>query len=857
MQKFKKIPRPFKWFIRIVTDDQDWFHLQGDYQEIYYDLYLNRGRMAALWWLVRQVYNASLIDLERTFYWRLAMLCNTLKLAVRNIKRQKLYSFINILGLAVGLASSIFIFLWVQDERSWDTFYSHADSLYRVTIVDVETGAEDGFAVTPIAMAPAIKSEIPEIEMAARISAINIRFINREAEFVEKGLYVSTDFLQMFSLRFLDGDADQALTSLDKIAISERTARKFFGTDDPLGRILKTRSGTEFLVSGVFRDIPRQSHLDFDFLLSFDRLKNSGRDLTKWNDISFYNYCLLKKGSDPEQVAQKITAVSNNNVSDLQLVYRLQPLKRIHLDPPLKFDYVDHGSRQSVTAFSFIAVAILLIACFNFINLATARSSRRALEVGLRKVVGAYRPMLVRQFMGETFFVTLIAFILAVFGVIMLLQPFNAITGKDFSYAVLFEPHFLFPLLGILLFTGFLSGSYPALLLSSFQPAKILKSKSRMSSKGGGLRKILIVFQFALTITVLSGVLISNNQLHFLHNKELGYDKSNIFVAQMNRDLARKSETLKQKLRAIPYVQHVAATANLPVELQSGSVVDDWEGKAVAGNVHFKLLWVDGDYLDTFDLKMAQGRFFYKDRFTEPYEFVINQAAVKKMGLESPVGKRAVINRTEGIIIGVVEDFHFRSLHHEIEPAALLFEPASFYTMVIKLDPGAAPMQDIIRDIKAIWEELAPGEVFAYTFLENLLQGLYEQEKVQGRLFIYFSGLALSIACLGLMGVVSFSTAQRTKEIGIRKVLGASMRNLIGLLLRDFLKWVLLANLVAWPAAYWIMSKWLEKYAYHVSLSAGVFLIAGSIALIMALATVAYQLFIASRANPVDSLRYE
>jgi putative ABC transport system permease protein len=857
MQKHKRIPRSFERLIRAVTDDMDWPHLQGDYHEIYRDIYSNQGRMAALRWVLRQIINASLVDLERTVFWRFTMLKNMLKLAVRHIKRQKLYSLINILGLAVGLTSSILLFLWVQDEKSWDAFHQNAASIYRVIIVDEESGGDQGFAVTPLGMAPVIKSEIPEIELAARTSVINVRFSNQETESVEKGLYVSPDFLRIFSFRFLEGDPGQSLSTLEKIVISERTAQKFFGSEDPLGRTIKTKAGTEFLVSGVFQDIPRQSHLTFDFLLNFQRIENRGTDLTTWGNISFYSYCTLKEGSDPEVVAQKIKAISDTHRPELKLVYRLQPLRRLYLDPPLKFDNVDHGSRQSVTAFTFIAIAILLIACFNFINLATARSSRRALEVGLRKVVGARRPILVRQFLGETFFVTLIASILAFVGVVVLLQTFNSVSGKDFSLAILTQPHFLLSILGVLIFTSLISGFYPALLLSSFQPAKILKGKSRMSSKGSGLRKILIVFQFALTTAVLIGVFVSNNQLHFLRNKELGYDKSDIVATGMNRDLVQQSETLKQKLLAIPYVRHVSATANLPIHLQSGSSVDDWEGKSMEGNVHFKLLWVDGDYLETFDLKMAEGRFYAKERFTEPYEFVLNQAAVKRMGLESPIGKRAVINKTEGIIIGVVEDFHFRSLHHEVEPAALLYEPARFYTLVIKLDPGAAPMQDIIRDIEAVWKELAPGEVFTYTFLEDLLDGLYEKEEVQGRLFIYFSGLALFIACLGLMGVVSFTTTQRTKEIGIRKVLGASTQSLVGLLLQDFLRWVVLANLMAWPAAFWIMSQWLGKYAYHVSLSADVFVAASGVALFMALLTVAYQLFRACRTNPVDSLRYE
>jgi len=857
MKYSKKIPRPLEYLIQVLTDDLDWRHLQGDYQEIYSDVYRSRGRITAFFWVLRQILNTFIVEFESTVVWRLAMLKNYVKIAIRNIRRQKLYSTINILGLVVGLTCSILIFLWVQDERGYDGFHKHAGRIYRVTIMDEEGVSDQGYAVTPIAIAPVIKDEIPEILYAARTSVRFRKLSYREKVLEEKGLLVSPDFLKMFSFRFLDGNPSNALSTIDKIVISEELAHRHFGSEDPMGRILKGQDESEFIVSGVFQDIPRQSHLYFDYLVNFHILEKAGQNLNNWENISYYTYCMLEKGANPKSVAEKITAISNTHMPRIKPTYRLQPLKKLHLDPPLKFDNVDHGSRQSVIALSFIAAAILLIACFNFINLSTARSSRRSLEVGLRKVVGARRSILVRQFLGEAFFITLVASFLAFIWVIMLLPQFSSITGKEFSIRILTEQQFLLSFLGVVVFTGLTSGFYPALLLSSFQPVQILKGKSGMSSKGSKLRKILIVFQFTLTVSVLIGVLVSSNQLRYLQNKDLGYNKTNLMVVRMNQNLARQYETLKQKLLTNPHVLKASATANLPTHLQSGSVVEEWEGKSIEGSLHFKLLWVDSDYLETFDLKLAEGRFFSKERSTKPYGFVLNQTAVNKMGLDSPIGKRAVINETEGNIIGVVKDFHFRSLHHAIEPVALLYEPVTFYTMMIKLDPEAAQTQDTIRDIEKVWKEFAPDEVFVYTFLEDNLNDLYQKEKIQGRLFIYFSGLALFIACLGLLGIVSYTTEQRTKEIGIRKVLGASTNNLITLLLKEFLKWVVISNIVAWPIAYLIMSRWLQKYAYHVSLSAGVFVSASFIALMMALITVIYQLFRASRANPVDSLRYE
>jgi putative ABC transport system permease protein len=360
-----------------------------------------------------------------------------------------------------------------------------------------------------------------------------------------------------------------------------------------------------------------------------------------------------------------------------------------------------------------------------------------------------------------------------------------------------------------------------------------------------------------VTVAVLIGVIVMHQQLKFLQNKELGYNKTNLISIRMNRKMTRQYETVKQKLLANPHIVNASATANLPTRLQSGTVVQEWEGKTTKDQLHFKLLWVDSDYLDTFGLKMTEGRFFSKERSTDPHGFVINETAVKEMGLDSPVGKRAVINRTEGIIIGVVKDFHFRSLHHAIEPAALLYEPATFYTMVIKLRPGVTNEQECIRYIESVWKELSAEDPFIYTFFEDTLRDLYKKEEIQSRLITYFSVLALFIACLGLLGIVSLTLEQRTKEIGIRKVLGASTQGLIVMLLKEFMKWVFIANITAWPVAYWIMSRWLQKYAYHTSLSPLVFFTASLIALTIALFTVIYQTFRTSLTNPVDSLRFE
>ncbi|UCE43114.1 MAG: ABC transporter permease [Candidatus Aminicenantes bacterium] len=853
----KKIPRLLKYTIQILSDSSDWDHLQGDYDEIYDTIYADKGRLAAIFWVLRQIANASAIDFERIITWRLVMLKNYIKIALRNIRRQKLYSSINILGLAVGLASSILIFMWVQDEKSYDRFHTHADRIFRVTISDDQTGPDQGYAVTPIAMAPAIKQEIPEILYAARTSVRFMKLSHDENVFKEKGLFVSPDFLRMFSFNLLEGNPDAALSSPDQIVISEKLAQKHFGTQEALGRILRTEDGSDVTITGVFQNIPRQSHLYFDFLINFERHAKNGLELNRWQNISFYSYIMLEKGADPRVVAQKIIDISKKHLADLEPTFALQPLLKIHLDPPLKFDNVAHGSRQSVALFSIVALSILLIACFNFINLSTARSSRRALEVGLRKVIGARRSVLVRQFWGEALFLTSIAACLALLGIVLILPSFNSITGKDFAIRLIIEQKFLLPFLGITIFTGLASGSYPAFLLSSFQPAKIFRGRSRMSAKGSHLRKVLVVSQFALTVAILTAVLVTAKQLNFLQNKDLGYDKTNLMAVRMKRTMVRQREILKQKLLANPNILSASATANLPTTIQSGSVVEEWEGKSTDAKIHFKLLWVDTDYLETFGIELTEGRFFSKEHAADQSGFVLNRAAVKAMGLENPVGKRVVINRTEGHIIGVVKDFHFRSLHYVIEPVALIHAPSTFYTMVIKLHPNMRDPQAAITYVESLWKEFAPEDVFLYAFLEDALNRLYQKEETLGQLIRYFSALAFFVTCLGLVGIASFTTEQRTKEIGIRKVLGASSGGLVVLLLRDFVKWVVIANILALPVAYLIMSGWLQNYAYHIPLSFGLFFVPCVITVSITLLTVGHQTFRASLANPTESLRYE
>jgi putative ABC transport system permease protein len=516
-----------------------------------------------------------------------------------------------------------------------------------------------------------------------------------------------------------------------------------------------------------------------------------------------------------------------------------------------------HGSRQSVIAFSLIAIAILLIACINFINLSTARAARRSIEVGLRKVIGAKRGQLVRQFLSESILITIMAFLFALAGTILLLPAFNTLVGKEISLTILKKGFVLLGLSSIVLFTGLISGTYPAVFLSSFQPIRVLKGTHGKSRRESFLRKMLIVLQFSLTIAVMTGVLSVEKQLRYIHQLDLGYDKSHLLVVPLEHDLKGQCESLKQELLRNPNIISARATANLPIHLQSGTLAEEWEGKTTETKVHLKILWVDEDYVKTFRMKMAEGNFFSKERTAVYPGFVLNQAAVRAMELQYPIGKRAVINSREGYIIGVVQDFHFCSIRYAIEPMVFINEPTMFRNMVIRLAPDTLRTKETIQYVKALWEKFALDDPFTYGFLDERLNSLYQGEQLMGTLFRWFSGLTIFIACIGLLGMASFTAEQRTKEIGIRKVLGASVPDIVGMLMREFSKWVIVSNIIAWPVAYYFMNKWLKNFAYRINLGLWIFVMSAALAFFLALLTVSYQSIKAAKANPIDSLRYD
>ncbi|UCC41020.1 MAG: ABC transporter permease [Candidatus Aminicenantes bacterium] len=785
------------------------------------------------------------------------MIKNYLKIALRNIKRHKGYSFINIVGLAIGMACCILILLWVQDELSFDRFHENAADIYRV-IQDINfTDHSTTWAITQGPLAPSLKKDFPEIINATRITWRGSRLTYGEKSFDERVGMADGSIFEMFTFPLVKGDATTALSDPRSIVLTEETAEKYFGTEDPLGKTIKADGRYDFLVTGVMKNVPRNSHLQFDFLIPFIFGRELNYTVDNWRNSGFRTYVQLQQGIPYQEVVDKISGyLFKKPTIEKDARLNLQPLTRIHLHSNYEFDS-SHGDITFVAIFSVIAFFILLIACINFMNLTTARSGNRAKEVGMRKVVGAYKTDLVRQFFGETILLAFIALLLALILVWLLLPVFNNLSAKELSLDIQGNPLILLGLVSIAMLTGIISGTYPALFLSAFRPVKVLKGALQSGSKGSVFRRILVVFQFSLTILLIISTTVVYTQLNYMRNRKLGYDKEYMIYMGMRGDMRFKFEAVKNELLQNPSILAVTASSNVPTYGYSFSnSLWRWDGQNPDEETLMRAVFVDYDYFKTFAIEIVEGRSYSKEFPTDAKEaIIVNEAAVKAMGMESPIGKRLSLNRRNFKIVGVVKNYHFRSLRQEIDPLILMFHPPACRSLFARLKSDNIPQT--IGYIEGIWKTFAPGYPFRYRFLDEALDNLYRAEKRVGTIFRYFSFLAIVISCLGLFGLASFMAERRTKEIGIRKVLGASVSGIVVLLSKEFTKWVLVANLIAWPVAYYAMNKWLQGYAYRTNMQLWIFIMAAMLALLIAVFTVSYQAIKASLANPVEALRYE
>lgn len=791
------------------------------------------------------------------------MLSNYLKIALRNLRRQKAFAFINISGLAIGMACSILILLWVEHELSYDRFHSKADYLYRVTASLAELEVHAG--VTPTPLAHAMISEIPDVKNAVRISHYRgslLQVGDRVFE-EEQIIFADSNFLKLFSFPLVAGNPETALLNPEGILITQEMAKKYFGDEDPMGKTIRKDRTDDFTVTGVLAGIPENSHLQFDFVQPMAFLARTDRDLKEnvWDNFNFITYVELNETAEVsvgalEDLGDRIQQIYKANEPVLKVSFGLQPLKRIHLhSTALLGSFPGGGNVQYVYILSAIALVILVVACINFMNLATARSARRAKEVGLRKVAGAARGQLIRQFLAESSLIAFLALIFALVLVFVFLPPFNNLSGKDLSIDLL-DGKLVPALLAITLVTGLISGSYPALFLSGFLPAKVLKGNLKAGAGNSIFRNTLVVVQFTASIVLLVGTAVVYNQLTFIRNRNLGFDKENLVYASMNGELWNKYQALRTALEANSITSNYTIVSDLPTELANATIGVEWEGKDPASQPLFVNLAIDENFFDVFGATLLSGRGFSREFTADTTNLIVNEKALEIMGMdvETAVGKPLTFWDKKGTIIGVVKNFNFKPLHHSIEPLILRLNTWGGQ-VVVKSRPGQT--EATVAAIGDIWKELNPAYPFSYSFVDQALADLYKTEKQLGYLFNIFSGLAIFISCLGLYGLSAFLAERRIKEIGVRKAMGASVPGVVYLLSQSFTRPVVIAMLVATPLAWYGMTRWLAGFAYHVTVDWTVFLFAFAAALLIAWLTVSFETLKAARVNPADSLRNE
>ena len=793
------------------------------------------------------------------------MVKNYLKIALRNLWKHRVYSLINILGLTVGMTAFFLIFLYVRFELSYDNFHGKAERIYRV-VCDIKTPTETIPAGGPSwAVPPYAKREFPEIESAVRLSGGSLLVRKGNIKFQEdNSLFADSAFFHVFDFKLLQGDPATALKEPLSLVFSETAAKKYFGSVNPMGQVLLlTGDGFPAKVTGIMKDFPENSQIKADMLVSMSTLTqklDSGLD-DQWGNYGSQAYLLLKPGTNPKALAAKFPAFlerrNGTEMKQLQMypTLFLEPLRDVYLRSTRNQSKT--GNINNVYIFSIVAVFILLIACINFINLTTARSAERAKEVGIRKVVGASRTQLARQFMGESVLICLIAFCLTVALSGILLHNFNQLSGKIISQGLLEHPLYLLNLLVTAVAIGLVAGIYPALVLSAFNPTTVLKGRFATGTRGILLRKGLVVVQFTINIGLLISTIIVYNQMTFMRSQDLGFNKDQMLVIKTEGDPAKKA--FQQAITGLPGVQSTAMSSSVPGGGNPGaySQIENVKGDLQIANLD--LYFVDWDYISQYNIQMVAGRGFSRDFQTDTTQaMVLNQTAVKLFGYQSPeqaVGKRFKQWGREGKIIGVMKDFHFRSLQQQIMPLSMRIEPNGCDLVSAKV--SAKNISATLSAIEDKWKTLVPARPFSYFFLDEFFDNQYRSEERFGKLFLNFTILAIFISCLGLLGLASYSTMLRTKEIGVRKVMGASVSSIVNLLSRDFLKLVFLSFIIASPIAYYMMVKWLKSFAYRIDLTVWVFLAAGVAATLIALFTVSFQAVRAAVANPVDSLRTE
>jgi putative ABC transport system permease protein len=868
-----KLPRFVRWLFSIMRRYDEEFVWAGDMEEEFNQIEEERGSSKARRWYRIQVLKTIPTYLKYLLKWGYIMSKHYLITALRHMKRQKSFTIINVAGLAIGLTFFILIMIYVQFELSYDQYHENAHRIYRVASelpAGHTHGGKTAMTRTVAPLGPTMVEEFPEVEFATRfarnrnvlLTYDNQNYLENEVIFAEPQVF------RMFSLPLKRGQPHAALMDPYSIVLSQKMATHIFGRENPMGKVIRYENSYDLKVTGILQNMPQNSHFVMDLIIPFQTYALiTELDLTKWQNHATVSYVQLNEGADPHAVEQKIPGLYRKYAeSDLWPGGRrycrpsLQAMTTIHLHSDLDGEFAPTNNIKNIYLFSTIAFLILIIACINYMNLATARSTQRGKEVAIRKVVGALRHHLVKQFYGESFIFMILALILALVLVHILLPAFSTFVERDLSFSSLNNPALFFGLLIAVGFINFLAGSYPALLISSFRPAFVFKKQILNGRGGSRLRNALVVFQFVVSVGLIVSAVVVRLQLDFIKSKDVGYEKDQIVVIRLHDPDVKKSlDALKSELKVNPNVIASTATDALPNNIQS-QMGPKWPG--MPENFDYfdvYVSYVDEDFMDVYGIETVNGRNFSKDFPSDAQSaFLFNESLVNVLGWEQPLGREFEIWWGDvGQIVGVVKNFNFHSLHRGIDPMCFYYRKDQRYVYYLSVKIRGGDIPETLAFLKETWGKFSPNYPIDYSFFDDIFDSAYRSEYRLGSMFNIFSLLAVVIACLGLFGLAAFTAEQRTKEIGIRKVLGASGASIFVLLSKEFAKWMLISSLIAWPIAYFAMTAWLQNFAFRAPLAPWIFVAATGVAAVVALGTVASQTVKVASTNPVNVLRYE
>lgn len=788
------------------------------------------------------------------------MLPVTLKLILRNIWKYKGISSINIFGLSIGMACSILLLLWVNHHLRFDKFQENSSQVFRI-IQHIKFEDVTTWTITQGPLGPSLKEEIPEISDYCRLTGSGLRFEKGGDQVQERGTYADPSFFHMFSIKVTSRLTDTPISEPNHIAISESMARKYFEDEDPIGQTLRAGPDRDFMVTAVFEDYPKQTHWWFDYMIPFEHLGTRGYTIESWKNSGYYTYVKLPVGVSRDQGVSKIKDFLNSKPTLEEFAsLDLQPIHEIHFTTGYDFESANTVDRKYLSTFLAIGIFLIIIACINFMNLATARSAGRMREIGMKKVLGGLRQNLVAQFIGEAVAISMISALIAMMLVELVRPSFNNMTqiGLSIDYR---DPMIYLYLVGFATFTGVLAGAYPAFYLSSFKPISALRGSSEKVKSRKGFRRALVIFQFVISIILITVTLTISAQITYMINKDLGYSQEGVIYFPMSEGFFENYESIKNDMLTYPAVKSMTRAGGTPLNgMDFSNSKFRWDGQDLSKETLFRALFVDYDYFSTLEIDMAKGRPFSMDFASDSAAVVLNEAAIQEMGVENPMnmGFRYLANDTtisKLNVVGISKDYHYRSLHSDIEPQVMIFNQSYCYWAMLKIDvKDFQTVENILLEHWSNYESDSPLEI---SFLRERLASLYEEDRALRMIILFFTFIGLLVSILGLIGLTGFTIEQRTKEIGIRKLVGARLKDILMMISSDFLKWILISVVVSLPISFFLMSKWLDNYPYRIRLSWWLLLLGGLIALLSAFITIGFQSQKAARTNPADSLKYE